>query len=106
MDEEKAMTVPRNPPKAPEAMFDMFGVKLRGDAVYICFGGLLASVLVFIIALDVSIFLAAGLSWIPFAASAWFYIKFVHNRPKGYFDYWLVSQFNTSLRRKPRKVKK
>ena len=92
------MTIPRNPAQAPASLFRVTRtLKVRGDAIYIIFGGIAASVFVFFIAMDLSLILALGTSWIPLAASLWFYFKFVREKPKYYFDYALNGLFGRKL---------
>ena len=90
--------IPRNPAQAPASLFRVTRtLKVRGDAIYIIFGGIAASVFVFFIAMDLSLILALGTSWIPLAASLWFYFKFVREKPKYYFDYALNGLFGRKL---------
>lgn len=92
------MYIPRNPAQAPASLFRVTRtLKVRGDAIYIIFGGIAASVFVFFIAMDLSLILALGTSWIPLAASLWFYFKFVREKPKYYFDYALNGLFGRKL---------
>ena len=92
------MYSPRNPAQAPASLFRVTRtLKVRGDAIYIIFGGIAASVFVFFIAMDLSLILALGTSWIPLAASLWFYFKFVREKPKYYFDYALNGLFGRKL---------
>ena len=92
------MNIPRNPPQAPPSLFRVTrNLKVRGDAIYILFGGIAGSVLVFFAAMDVSLILALTLSWTPLAAAFWFYFKFVREKPKYYFDYALNGLFGRRL---------
>ena len=92
------MNIPRNPAQAPASLFRVTRtLKVRGDAIYIIFGGIAASVFVFFIAMDISLVLALGSSWLPLAAALWFYFKFVREKPKYYFDYALNGLFGRRL---------
>ena len=92
------MTIPRNPPQAPASLFRVTRtLKVRGDAIYIIFGGIAASVFIFFIAMDLSFILALGTSWMPLAAALWFYFTFVREKPRYYFDYALNGLFGRKL---------
>ena len=92
------MIIPRNPSQAPASLFRVTRtLKVRGDAIYIIFGGIAASVFIFFIAMDLSLILALGTSWMPLAAALWFYFKFVREKPKYYFDYALNGLFGRRL---------
>ena len=92
------MTIPRNPAQAPASLFRVTRtLKVRGDAIYIIFGGIAASVFIFFVAMDFSLILALGTSWMPLAVALWFYFKFVREKPKYYFDYALNGLFGRKL---------
>ena len=92
------MNIPRNPPQAPASLFRVTrNLKVRGDAIYIIFGGIAGSVFVFFVTMDLSLILALAVTWIPLAGALWFYFKFVREKPKYYFDYSLNGLFGRSL---------
>ncbi len=92
------MTIPRNPAQAPASLFRVTRtLKVRGDAIYIIFAGIAASVLVFFVAMDLSLTLALCVSWMPLAGALWFYFKFVREKTKYYLDYSLNGLFGRSL---------
>ena len=92
------MNIPRNPPQAPASLFRVTrNLKVRGDAIYIIFGGIAGSVFVFFVTMDLSLILALAVSWMPLAGALWFYFKFVRNKPKYYFDYALNGLFGRRL---------
>ena len=103
--DKNLMSIPRNPPQTPVSLFRVTRtLKVRGDAIYILFGGIAASVFLFFLAMDLSLLLALGTSWMPLAAALWFYFKFVRERPKYYFDYTLNGLFGRRLIAPPRKT--
>ena len=58
---EALMVIPRNPPQAPPSLFRVSrSLKVRGDAIYIIFGGIAGSVVVFFIMMDIALPLALG----------------------------------------------
>ena len=92
MTEETPLAIPRNPAQIPASQFRLSrNLKVRGDAIYIIFGGIIGL-------MDASAILAVAVSWIPLAISVWFYFRFVREKPHYYFDYWLNSLFGTALR--------
>ena len=94
MSEEQPLVVPRNPAQIPASQFRLSrNLKVRGDAIYIIFGGIIGAVFLFFALMDASAILAVAVSWIPLAASVWFYFRFVREKPRYYFDYWINSLF-------------
>ena len=107
MPEETPLAIPRNPAQIPASQFRLSrNLKVRGDAIYIIFGGIIGAVFLFFALMDASAILAIAVSWIPLAVSVWFYFRFVREKPRYYFDYWLNSLFGTALRLDTRKVPK
>ena len=105
MPEETPLVIPRNPAQIPASQFRLSrNLKVRGDAIYIIFGGIIGAVFLFFALMDASAILAVAVSWIPLATSVWFYFRFVREKPRYYFDYWLNSLFGTALRLDTRKT--
>ena len=105
MTEETPLAIPRTPVQIPASQFRLSrNLKVRGDAIYIIFGGIIGAVFLFFALMDASAILSVAVSWIPLAASVWFYFRFVREKPRYYFDYWLNSLFGTALRLDPRKT--
>jgi len=98
---EQLIEIPANPPPPPISQFKVSrNLKVRGDAIYIIFGGVLFSVLVFLMLLNTSIFLALLLAGVPTAGAVMFYFRFVRNKPKYYFDYWCNGLVDKVLHKK------
>ncbi len=98
MQEEIPLNIPRNPSQIPLSQFRLSrNLKVRGDAIYIIFSGIIGTVFLFFVLMDASALLALGVSWIPLALTVWFYFRFVRGRPKYYFDYWLNERFGDRL---------
>ena len=107
MSEETPLVIPRNPAQIPASQFRLSrNLKVRGDAIYIIFGGIIGAVFLFFALMDASAIQALAISWIPLAVSVWFYFRFVREKPRHYFDYWLNSLFGTALRLDTRKAPK
>ena len=105
MIEETPLAIPRNPAQIPASQFRLSrNLKVRGDAIYIIFGVIIGAVFLFFVLMDASAILAVAVSWIPLAVSVWFYFRFVREKPRYYFDYWLNSLFGTALRLDTRKT--
>lgn len=105
MQEDIPLTIPKNPPQIPPSQFRISrNLKVRGDAIYIIFGGIVASVFLFFCLMDMSVILALAISWIPVAVAVWFYFRFVRDRPRYYFDYWINGLFGRGLRIDRRKT--
>jgi hypothetical protein len=47
--------------------------------------------------------LAVATAWIPLVVSVWFYLRFVREKPRYYFEYFLNSLFGNTLRIDPHK---
>ena len=96
MNEEILIVINRNPGQAVHSVVKLFGIRIRGNSVYIFFGGLLAGVLLAMAAYQVSILLAA--------AAVVFIRMFVANKPRGYFGFWLEERFRGSKLNPPQKA--
>ena len=93
------LTIPKNPPQIPPSQFRISrNLKVRGDAIYIIFGGIVASAFLFFCLMDISAILALAISWIPLTFAVWFYFRFVREPPRYYFDYWINGFFGRGLR--------
>ena len=104
MNEEILIVINRNPGQAVHSVVKLFGIRIRGNSVYIFFGGLLAGVLLAMAADQVSILLAAMLLVAPAAAAVVFIRMFVANKPRGYFGFWLEERFRGSKLNPPQKA--
>ncbi len=90
--------IPRNPAQIPASQFRITrNLKVRGDAIFLIFGGIVAAVILFVVLLDISLIPAIAFSWMPLSGSVWFYFRFIREKPQYYFDYWLNSLFGDSL---------
>jgi uncharacterized membrane protein YobD (UPF0266 family) len=98
----------KNPPQAPKSSFRLTRqIKIRGEAIYIIFAGIVLSVFCFFILMDSSLIASLLFSWLPLAFSFIFYLKFVKDKPKYYLDYYLNELFGNYLtisNKKPKKI--
>lgn len=98
MQDDNPLIVPKNPSQVPPSQFRLSrNLKVRGDAIYIIFAGIVGAVFLFFCLMDFSAILAVAVSWIPLVISLWFYFKFVRDKPRYYFDYWLNGLFSKNL---------
>lgn len=104
MNEETLIVINRNPGQTVHSVVKLFGIRIRGNSVYIFFGGLLAGVLLAMAAYQVSILLAAILLVVPAVAAIVFIQMFVVNKPRGYFGFWLEERFRGSKLNPPQKA--
>ncbi len=104
MQDDKPIIIPKNPAQIPPSQFRLSrNLKVRGDAIYIIFAGIVGAVCLFVALMDTSAILALITSPIPLVFSTWFYFKFVREKPRYYFEYYLNGIFGTSLRLHPKK---
>ena len=63
MTEETPLAIPRNPAQIPASQFRLSrNLKVRGDAIYIIFGGIIGAVFLFFALMDASAILAVAVS--------------------------------------------
>ena len=99
MQDDHGLIIPRNPQQVPASQFRLSrNLKVRGDAIYIIFSGIVASVFLFFCLMDTSAVLAVATAWIPLVVSVWFYFRFVREKPRYYFEYFLNSLYGNTLR--------
>lgn len=101
MHDETPIAVDRNPAQTVQSVVRLFGFRIRGNAVYIFFGGLAGGVLLSLIAYQFSIILAA-ITFIALPTASVLFIKvFIINRLRGYFSFWLDQLLTGPYLRKP-----
>lgn len=89
MDEDHPINITRNPAQTVSSVVKLFGFRVRGNTVYIFFGGLTCGVLSAIMAYQIHIAIAAVMMPIPPLLSVVFIRKFVAGKPRGFFLFWL-----------------
>ena len=88
-NDDSPITITRNPGQTVASVVKLFGFRVRGNTVYIFFGGLTCGVLAAVLAFQIHIALAALVMPIPPLLSAVFIRKFVAGKPRGFFLFWL-----------------
>ncbi len=105
--DETPLIIPRPPAQIPASQFRISrNLKVRGDAIYIIFGGIIGSVCLFFASMEISAVLAVSISWGPLITSIWFYFRFVREKPRYYFDYCLNTLFGNALRVDTKKIRR
>ena len=104
--EEPLLKIMKNPPQAPKSYFRLTRqIKIRGEAIYIIFAGIVLSVFLFFVLMDSSLIASLIFSWMPLAIAFIFYFTFVKDKPKYYLDYYLNELFGNYLTVPKRKKK-
>ena len=81
--DEPLLKIIKNPPQAPKSYFRLTRqIKIRGEAIYIIFAGIVLSVFLFFVLMDSSLIASLLFSWLPLALSFIFYFTFVKDKPK------------------------
>jgi hypothetical protein len=105
--DEPLLKIIKNPPQAPKSYFRLTRqIKIRGEAIYIIFAGIVLSVFLFFVLMDSSLIASLLFSWLPLAFSFIFYFTFVKDKPKYYLDYYINELFGNYLTTKVKKQKK
>ena len=89
MDNDYPVSITRNPGQTVASVVKLFGFRVRGNTVYIFFGGLTCGVLAAVLAFQIHIAVAAVVMPIPPLLSVVFIRKFVAGKSRGFFFFWL-----------------
>ena len=89
MNDISLINVTRNPAQAVESVVKLFGFRVRGNTVYVFFGGLCAGVFFATAAYPIHILLSGIAMIVPPILSVMFIRKFIVDKPRGYFWFWL-----------------
>ncbi|MFA6715569.1 MAG: hypothetical protein WC082_07030 [Victivallales bacterium] len=101
MNDTSPVIITRNPAQAVASVVKLFGFRVRGNTVYVFFSGLVAGVLSAIAAYPVHI-LFAGMAMItPPVLSVIFIRRFVAEKPRCFFWFYLDEKFQGIFLRKP-----
>ena len=103
MEEIKLITIERNPGQTVMSVVKLFGFRVRGNSVYIFFGGLSTGVLAAMMLYPVHILVAGTAMIVPPVLAAMFIRKFVSGKPRYYFSFWLDAREYGCIVRKPKK---
>ena len=101
MNKTTAIIITRNPPQMVESVVKLFGFRVRGNTVYVFFAGLVLGVFCAIAVYPIHI-LAAGLALAaPPFLSVLFIRKFVAEKPRYFFWFWLDEKLQGRFLRQP-----
>lgn len=103
MNETSAITITRNPAQSVASVVKLFGFRVRGNTVYVFFSGLVLGVLSAIVMYPIHILLAAPAMIVPPILSVWFIRKFVAEKPRGFFWFWLDGKSQGRFLHKPKR---
>ncbi len=101
MNEISALHITRNPAQTVASVVKLFGFRVRGNTVYVFFSGLVLGVLCAVAAYPVHILLAALAMIAPPVLSVVFIRKFVVEKPRGFFWFWLDERLQGRFLAKP-----
>ncbi len=101
--EEKLITIEKNPGQTVLSVVKLFGFRVRGNSVYIFFGGLTMGVLSAMMLYSIHVLLAMLAMIVPPILAAVFVRKFVSGKPRYYFSFYVDMKEYGYLVRKPRK---
>ena len=103
MNDISAIIITRNPAQAVASVVKLFGFRVRGNTVYVFFSGLVAGVFFAIAAYGIHILLAGAAMIVPPILSVLFIRKFVADKPRGFFWFWLDEKCQGRFLRKPKR---
>ena len=103
MNQTSAINIARNPAQSVASVVKLFGFRVRGNTVYVFFSGLVLGVLSAIVAYSIHILLAAFAMIVPPILSVLFIRKFVAEKPRGFFWFWLDGKSQGRFMRKPKR---
>lgn len=106
MNQTSAINIARNPAQSVASVVKLFGFRVRGNTVYVFFSGLVLGVLSAIVAYSIHILLAATAMIVPPVFSVLFIRKFVAEKPRGFFWFWLDGKLQGRFMRKPKRERK
>lgn len=94
MNHTQPIEITRNPGQTVASVVKLFGFRVRGNSVYVFFGGLAGGIFSAVLAYPVHIALAAAVLPVLPIASAIFVRKFIAGKPRDYFFFWLESKLS------------
>ena len=103
MNDVSPITITRNPAQAVSSVVKLFGFRVRGNTVYVFFGGLVCGVFCAIAAYPVHILLAGIAMITPPVLSTLFIRKFIADKPRCFFWFWYDEKMQGRFLRKPKR---
>ncbi len=95
--------IARNPGQAVASVVKLFGFRVRGNTVYVFFSGLVLGVFSAIAVYPIHILPAGVAMIVPPVLSVWFIRKFIAEKPRAFFWFWLDEQMQSRFLRKPKR---
>lgn len=90
---KESLIIRRNAAQDVESEVSFIGFSARGNTAYILFASLLIGVWLFILAFGKSIILGILIGLICPVLGILFIKKFIYNKPKSYFVFWVMQCF-------------
>ena len=106
MNQTLPINIARNPEQSVASVVKLFGFRVRGNTVYVFFSGLVLGVLSAIVAYSIHILLSFSSMIFPTLFSVLFIRKFVAEKPRGFFWFWLDGKSQGRFMRKPKRERK
>lgn len=103
MNDISAVNITRNPAQSVASVVKLFGFRVRGNTVYVFFAGLVAGVFLAIAAYSIHILLAGAAMIVPPLLSVLFIRRFIAEKPRGFFWFWLDEKSQGRFLRKPKR---
>ncbi len=103
MNDTSLITISRNPSQTVASVVKLFGFRVRGNTVYVFFSGLVAGVLCAMAAYPIHILLAGLMLLVPPVLSVFFIRRFVAEKPRCFFWFYLDEKLQGIFLRKPRR---
>ncbi|MDD5596456.1 MAG: hypothetical protein PHV82_00840 [Victivallaceae bacterium] len=103
MNDTSHITITRNPSQAVASVVKLFGFRVRGNTVYVFFSGLVAGVLCAIAAYPIHILFAGIMMIVPPVLSVVFIRRFVADKPRAFFWFYLDEKLQGIFLRKPKR---
>lgn len=104
MNEISAINITRNPAQSVASVVKLFGFRVRGNTVYVFFSGLVLGVFAAIAVYPVHIALAGVAIIVPPVFSAVFIRRFIADKPRGFFWFYLDEKMQGRFLRKPKRT--
>lgn len=103
MSDISAVNITRNPAQTVASVVKLFGFRVRGNTVYVFFSGLVAGVFFAIAAYGIHILLAGVAMIVPPVLSVMFIRRFIAEKPRCFFWFWLDEKCQGRFLRKPKR---
>lgn len=103
MNDITAINIIRNPAQTVASVVKLFGFRVRGNTIYVFFSGLVLGVFAAIATYPVHILLAGVMMLLPPCFSVVFIRKFIAEKPRCFFWFYLDEKQQGRFLRKPKR---